>query len=60
MKILDKKLIPKEQLTRPFTEESLRAFEELGHLLRKIRTRIRSEGYDIINGEVVKIKDISE
>lgn len=36
-------------------KDTLAALEKLGAILLPIRLRMRSEGYDIINGQVVKI-----
>lgn len=46
---------PSLGFNQPLSEETLNALEELGDVLRSIRKRMLSEGYDIVNGKVCKI-----
>ena len=39
-------------------DETLRALSEFGEALRAVVTRLRSEGYTIVNGELRRINDI--
>ena len=38
----------------PLSEESVMSIISLGQILRKIHIRILSEGYNVINGQLVK------
>lgn len=39
------------------SEDTLDALEELGGILKTIYIRMKKEGYDIVDGEVVKINE---
>ena len=39
-----------------FSDESIKTFKELGEVLRRIRIRMRKEGYDIIDGEIRNVE----
>jgi len=46
---------PRDNANDCLSVESLNALEELGEVLRDIRKRMRSEGYEIVDGVVRKI-----
>ncbi len=46
-----------EQDDNPLSEQTLVALEKLGAVLTRILLRLRTKGYDIIDGQVVKISD---
>lgn len=46
---------PSLGFNQPLSEDTLDALEELGNVLRSIRKRMISEGYDIIDGKICKI-----
>ena len=39
-------------------DDTIRALSEFGEALRAVVTRLRSEGYTIVNGELLRIDDI--
>lgn len=41
------------------SQDSLNALEELGDVLKSIRRRMYSEGYEILDGVVVQRKDVN-
>jgi hypothetical protein len=45
---------PSLGFNKPLSKETLNALEELGDVLRGIRKRMISEGYDIVDGKVCK------
>lgn len=45
---------PSSRLSNPLSKETLKALDELGLVLRRIRQRMHSEGYTILHGKVVK------
>lgn len=42
--------------TGPLSDDTLRALYELGEILRPIRKRMLSQGYEIVNGRIRKIE----
>ncbi len=47
----------KDTVSIRFSKETLRTLEQLGDVLRRIRRRMKSEGYDVIDGVLVKIEN---
>lgn len=39
-----------------FSQETIDSLIELGKVLKKIHDRLRNEGYDIVDGEIVKVE----
>ncbi len=46
---------PSLGFNQPLSTETLDALEELGDVLRGIRKRMLSEGYDVVDGKVCRI-----
>jgi hypothetical protein len=42
--------------SQPFSKETLDALEELGDVLRGIRRRMITEGYELVDGQIQKVQ----
>lgn len=52
--------IPNHEKTQPLSEDTVVACIRLGSVLRRIRARLLSEGYNIVNGTLVKSEKVYE
>ncbi len=47
---------PSLSSSQPFSKETLDALEELGDVLRGIRRRMITEGYELVDGHIQKVQ----